>query len=113
MKSIHLRYFLIVKKYLNVLLYLQILYRRLNAIFRILTRLFYFKLASRKKEILKMQNRHTKYTKYGDNILEKHKVSMKVYQTLWLQGLFVLQLAIVYTLYMEKFHLYCVICLSN
>lgn len=77
--------------------------------FRILTRLFYFKLASRKKEILKMQNRHTKYTKYGDNILEKHKVSMNVYQTLWLQGLFVLQLAIVYTLYMDKFHLYCVI----
>lgn len=38
----------------------QILYRRLNAIFRILTRLFYFKLALRKKEILvlKMQNRH-------------------------------------------------------
>lgn len=57
MKSIHLRYFLIVKIYLNVLLYLQILYRRLNAI-RILTRLFYFKLALRKKEILKMQNRH-------------------------------------------------------
>lgn len=36
----------------------QILYRRLNAIFRILTRLFYFKLALRKKEILKIQNRH-------------------------------------------------------
>lgn len=40
--------------------------------------------------------------------MEKHKVSMNVYQTLWLQGLFVLQLAIVYTLYMDKFHLYCV-----
>lgn len=38
--------------------------------------------------------------------MEKLKVSMNVYQTLWLQGLFVLQLAIVYTLYMDKFHLF-------
>lgn len=59
-----------------------------------------------------MQNRH-KIHEIWRYILEKHKVSMNVYQTLWLQGLFVLQLAIVYTLYMDKFHLYCVICLSN